>query len=485
MRKLREERSLNRSLLSDLSDFVAERLGLHFPEARWTDLQRGVAATARELGMPDAESAARSILSGSLPRSEVDVLASHLTIGETYFFREKESLDLFEQQIVPDLMRARQRGERHLRIWSAGCCTGEEPYSIAMILDRLIPEGEGWNVTILGTDINPRFLRKASEAIYGEWSFRSTPGWIRERYFRKRRDGSFELSPAIRNRVTFSYLNLADDVVPSLVSQTNAMDAIFCRNVLMYFTEERARQVSWSLYRALVPGGWLIAGLTEVSSTLFSHFSPVRHPGAVLYRKSETTTPPPFFGKKTSSLVQPELAPPSPGQAREETSLRTAELEAAHPPGALMASEIDDASTPSANARRRANEGRLEDAISWCERAIAADKMNPAHYYLLATVQREHGQAGAAAQSLRRALYLDPFFVLAHFSLANIELAKGRLGNAERHFMNALTSLKAHPHDQLLPEADGLTAGRLTEIITSILETFPSAGEPTAARSLR
>jgi len=245
-------------LLSRLSDFLEAQMGLHFPKERWRDLDRGIAAASREAGYAEAEAYIRWLLTAPLTRTQIEGLASHLTVGETYFFREKRSLEILEQQILPELLRTRAQTEKHLRIWSAGCCTGEEPYSIAMLLDQLIPDLEKWNVTILATDINPQFLRKAAKGIYGAWSFRDTPGWIRERYFTKRQDGRFEIQPRIRRRVTFSYLNLAEDAYPSLVNSTNAMDVILCRNVLMYFAQERARKVVDNLHRSLVDGGWLI-----------------------------------------------------------------------------------------------------------------------------------------------------------------------------------------------------------------------------------
>ena len=147
-----------------------------------------------------------------------------------------------------------------------------------------------------------------------------------------------------------------------------------------------------------------------------------------------------------------------------------------------VAPEHDDGQALSANARRHANEGRLADAIEWCEKAIAVDKMNPAHRYLLATVQQEQGQSEGAVQSLMRALYLDPNFVLAHFGLANVELARGRRREARRHFANALTALEAHASDEVLPESDGLTAGRLAEIISVVLAGLPVAGDGRSVR---
>jgi len=126
-------------------------------------------------------------------------------------------------------------------------------------------------------------------------------------------------------------------------------------------------------------------------------------------------------------------------------------------------------------ARNCANEGRLAEAIEWCDKAIAADKLNPAHYYLLGAIQQEQGQGEAAQRSLKRALYLDPGFVLAHFALGNGELLQGRPREAERHFRNALAMLQRHPQDEVVPEAEGLTAEGLTGIVMSVLSSLPRA----------
>ena len=484
-------------LLSRLSDFLEAQMGLHFPKERWRDLDRGIAAASREAGYAEAEAYIRWLLTAPLTRTQIEGLASHLTVGETYFFREKRSLEILEQQILPELLRTRAQTEKHLRIWSAGCCTGEEPYSIAMLLDRLIPDLEKWNVTILATDINPLFLRKAAKGIYGAWSFRDTPGWIRERYFTKRQDGRFEIQPRIRRRVTFSYLNLAEDAYPSLVNSTNAMDVILCRNVLMYFAQERARKVVDNLHRSLVDGGWLITSPVETSTVLFSAFTAVEFPGAFLYRKMaaagpRTTAvryPVPWYGGEAG-------APHAPAAPSESGAFSVAQSafapEVLHEASGEQATETGDADsrehderdmreTPRRKARACADEGRLAEASEWCEQAIAADKLNPAHYYLLASIEQERGQGEAAERALGRALYLEPDFALAHFTLGNLCLSGGRQREARRHFGNALTLLRACPADVLLPEADGLSAGRLIEIIASVQASLPRAPKEFAA----
>jgi chemotaxis protein methyltransferase CheR len=480
-------RALPDELLSRLSAWVAAQTGLYFPQERWRDLEGGVAAAARDFGLPDAESCARWLLSTVPARNQVEILASHLTVGETYFFREPRGLEVFEQQILPELLRSRHDGGRHLRIWSAACCTGEEPYSIAMILDRVIPDPGTCPVTLLATDINPQFLRKAAEGVYGEWSFRDTPGWARERYFRKKGSARFELLPKIRNRVTFSYLNLADDVYPSLLTNTNAMDVIFCRNVLMYFTAARAQEVVRNLYRSLVDGGWLIVSPAETSGTLFASFSAVQFPGVLVYRKVAGVPPgvvverglPPAFLPAADAMEL--LVPSGTGDVaqgnwragpQDEVPLGVPET----PEDSVTpAHGTGDGPAFAGAARNCANEGRLAEAVEWCDKAIAADKLNPAHYYLLGAIQQEQGHGEAAQRSLKRALYLDPGFVLAHFALGNGELLQGRPREAERHFRNALAMLQRHPQDEVVPEAEGLTAEGLTGIVMSVLSSLPRA----------
>lgn len=452
--------------LTRLSDLLAGRIGLNFPPERWGDLERGIGAAAPAFGLADANSCAQRLLSSTPSHHEIELLASCLTVGETYFFRERRSFDALEQKVLPGLLQARWQGERRLRVWSAGCCTGEEPYSIAMLLDRLLPDQQDWNIMLLATDINPTFLRKAVRAEYGEWSFREAPAWLRERYFHRGSGGSYRLREPIRKRVAFSCLNLADDSYPSLTNNTNAMDLIFCRNVLMYFTPERARAVIEKLHRALVDGGWLVVSPAETSTVLFADFEAVEIDGAIFYRKGSEATP------VRSATAVPAMTPaprcqaelplaPMPEQAvlPQEPAKQAVKSE----PPALA--ETEKLST---RARECANLGRLDEASAWCREAIALDKLNPALHYLLATIEQEQGLNDNAAQSLLRTLYLDDHFVLAHFALGNLRRAQGRPRDAQRHFDNALAALRRYAADEVLPESDGLTAGRLGEIVASL-----------------
>ena len=174
-------------MLARFSDFLAAKIGLSYPPKSWPDLARGLKAAARDLGCDSAEQCMRQLMLAPLSREQIEILASHLTVGETYFFREKKSLAVLENHLLPELIRdRRQQGQLQLRIWSAGCASGEEAYTLAILLSRLITDLQDWQIHILATDINPLALQKATRGLYGKWSFRDTPPEIIERYFTRR-----------------------------------------------------------------------------------------------------------------------------------------------------------------------------------------------------------------------------------------------------------------------------------------------------------
>jgi chemotaxis protein methyltransferase CheR len=446
-------RALDPQLLSAVSQSVEAQLGLHFPPERWTDLERGLGGAAAELGFENVEKCARELVLAKLNHAQVDALAAHLTIGETYFFRDPATFEALASQVFPALAQEKQGLAKRLRIWSAGCCTGEEPYSIAIALRRALPDLDDWQITILATDINPQFLRRAAAGVYGQWSFRGVPEETRAAYFRRTPEGRFALLPSVRKMVTFACLNLVEDVYPSLANNTNAMDLIFCRNVLMYFSGEQIRKVVANLRRSLVDGGRLVVSATEASLEVFGEFVSAGIPGITLYRK-ETPAPP--------VAVVPPPSPPLPARLPEPV-----QLPAAKPRPAPVA-PLDHA----AEARRLANEGQLAEALAACDRALAEDKLVAPHHYLRGVILQEHNALDEAVAALKRALYLDPDFVIAHFALGHLHVRKGRSREAARCFANARSLLRTCAPDAVLPESDGITAGRLREILTSMEEAL-------------
>ncbi|HXM47890.1 MAG TPA: CheR family methyltransferase [Pyrinomonadaceae bacterium] len=489
------------NLQIQLRELIAQRIGLHFPPGRWRDLQRGLSGAFEELGFADLTSGAEWLLSTPLTKAQLEVLVSHLTIGETYFFRETKTFQALSEKIISELVHLRRKGNRRLRIWSAACCTGEEPYSIAIMLQQAIPDLGDWHVTILATDINARFLQQAVAGVYGEWSFRGTAASLRDRYFKRTKNGRYAILPEIKNRVTFAQVNLVQDLFPSLTSETNAMDLIFCRNVLMYFSPSQAQKVVHNLRRALVHGGWLVVSPTEASHTLFTEFTPVNFPGVILYQKGHvdrakvpsslpsTVTEGASGFASTFELSLPQMplvtyqcAQPMTAPAKKEPGVheqRHAIAQSLYECGQYaevvdtLLSSTDtnpapDLRTFSILTRALANQGKLAEALTWSERWVNADKLDASSHYLRAVILQELGDVEQSRRSLQTATYLDPRFVLAHFALGNLARSLGNFPDAKRHFANASHLLRDHKTDDVLPESDGLTANRLTEIITTI-----------------
>jgi len=284
-------------LISQLSEFIHAKTGLYFPENRWQDLRRGMKAAAhdiaREYGIAeDPASCIQRILSQSAT-NYMDILIKHLTIGETYFFRDTNLFRALEEQILPELIVSRLGKGKYLRFWSAGCCTGEEPYSLAMLISRILPDRESWNIKILATDINASFLEKAKSGIYTSWSFRGMSEEMIKRYFRKRENGCLEISPAMKKMVIFQYHNLAEEAYPFpfSVADSRGMDIIFCRNVLMYFGAEMRNQIIRRFFLSLSEKGWMVSSPSESPYLYDSRLCPVQFSGITVFRKMETEMP--------------------------------------------------------------------------------------------------------------------------------------------------------------------------------------------------
>ncbi len=481
---------LSDNSLSIVSDLISSLIGLHFKESRWNDLKYGIESASHELGFIDEETFINWLRSPSPDRKYIEILASHLTIGETYFFREQDTFRALEERIIPELVASRHGNDRRLRIWSAGCSTGEEAYSIAILLNRMIPHIREWNIAILATDINPGFLSRASEGKYTEWSFRGTPAWVREDYFRQRGQKYWEILPSVNKMVTFSYLNLVEDVYPSLLNNTNAMDIIFCRNVLMYFSPHIVNKVIKGLNNSLINGGWLFLSPTDAIRPLPEELLPVHFPEFTIYRKGETKSPPHWIQDSMPSgekwqysyleLIIPEQIPiltPDPALKKQQPDLYSEALsmyehgrfnKVVERLEVLAGQEDNKPEIPVLMARAYANMGKLEDAVKWCEKAIGANKLNPSSYYLLATVLYEQGRIEDAVKFLKKALYIDHNFIPAYFMLGNLKLKLGDIKGSTVCFKNVLGILSSHNPEDVIEYSDGMTAGRFAEIIDSM-----------------
>ncbi|MBN1485080.1 MAG: tetratricopeptide repeat protein [Chloroflexia bacterium] len=477
---------------------IQERSGLHFPDKRRQDLWRGLKRAFEEMDSPDWTSYYQLLLASSTDGEVWERLICQITIGETYFFRNRPQFEALRQRILPELIQLKRSQGQYLRIWSAGCATGEEPYSIAMLLRELLPDLSAWNVTILATDINREALSQAQKGRYGNWSFREK-GWeqFQQRYF-SREHKHWELAPVVREMVSFAYLNLVEDTYPSLANNTVAFDLIICRNVTIYFTPEITQRVVEQLYEALVKGGWLIVGHSEPSPLIYRRFEPRNFPGAVLYQKSAKEEgalqlswleqalsgrpgeAPTWLELPPLAVLRPPLVPPAaveaePIAAQEPVVEPCEQAEAFLQQGqAEQALEIlqqvlqQDRGCARAYyllGKVQADRGYWPEAQQWCEKAVAQNPLLTEGHFLLALVHSQQDNFEAALASMKRVVYLERKAVLGHFWLANIYGELGDEARARKSLQNTRALLQDLPVLAPIPWSDGMTAGRLLHAV--------------------
>lgn len=266
-----------------LSDLVKDASGLAMREDLKFVAERRLLPRVEALGLSDFGAYQRYLRFDARGKEELELAVELLLPHETYFFREPAQLDCFVKEIVPKLVEQHEP-KRRLRLWSAGCSSGEEPYTLAMLLEET-GLFHGWDVQVHGTDLSPRMLTAARKAEYGQTSLRATSFDRKQRHFEQLPLGKVRVKQAYRQRVSFSHLNL---VQPDATDVLPLMDVVFCRNVLIYFDVEARKQVIQSLYRRMQPGAWLLLGHSESLLTLTTDFEIVQLEGDLVYRVGTT-----------------------------------------------------------------------------------------------------------------------------------------------------------------------------------------------------
>ena len=253
-----------------MRDQIYKRTGMWFSDTSKYLLQKWLSPRARELNFESFQKYFYFLQYDPRAEAEFDQIYDLVTTNETYFFREPAQLAAFAEEIVPEILE--RKSVKKIRIWSAGCSSGEEPYSIAMLLseagyyDRAAFE-------IFASDINQQVLAKARRGHYRESAFRATDGPLRDKYFTRNDDGSWHIHDDIRNRVSFGRLNLYDEPRVSLLGH---LDVIFCRNVIIYFDDLSKKVVVSNFYNRLTDAGYLLLGHSESLISLSTQFK-MRH----------------------------------------------------------------------------------------------------------------------------------------------------------------------------------------------------------------
>ncbi len=441
-----------------LRQLLAQAAGLHFASSRRDALGSCIAERLRQTGMPDVPAYLELLdVPGSAERQ---CLLDEVTIQETHFFRNPPQMLALRAHILPELVRAAQSRSHRLRIWSAGCSTGEEPYTVAMVLRELLPAIDSWDVRVLATDVSQTALQAARRGAYGDRAVALVSPDQRGRWFAAAAGGAHQVRPEVRRLVQFAHHNLVGEPVPG-----RDFDLILCRNVTIYFDRATTRALVARLHSALRPGGYLLLGHAETLWQLNDDFRLVavgngdsasyvyRRPDVDIPDRVPSVEPPLPVPRRSRSIAQPRT--PAPGPSAVEGAAAVCHALAA---------------------------GRYEEAAGLATAAAVADPLRPESHYLLGRALVELGRDREALAALRRAVYLAPAAGLAHFLLAGALARSGDVAAAAREYRAAADTLGRSAADADAPELGGRSAQELAALCAQLASQLSErSGQPVSA----
>lgn len=460
----------------------------------------------------DALVSSTSPLGQLSPRSEWQELYSILTINESYFFRDSNQLKLLAEQLLPNIINrklaiAKTIGsgatpKPRLRIWSAGCSTGEELYSIAIALDQLKFPWDQWDTLLIGTDISKAAVDSARRGLYGSWSFRQVPDQIQQTYFQAHNQ-LYKICDRLQQHVVFHWGNLLNDPCPSPAISLESIDLIICRNVFIYLDSQAIGQIIQKFHGALGPQGYLLTGHTELYSQDTRQFETLSFPASIVYQKpseqgAQLSQPKPaqtVLAAPLKSHIRPTSASPpkisacpglalspAPNQALDEalqeaeTLLRQeAYAKAIQRVERLLRTHPDCDDADKIAARAHANMGRYDRAKQLCHRLLSRDPLSIDIVYLLAQIAEDQNELEVAKEHLRKVIYLDSHFVKAYLDLGSIYEREKQTEKAQKMRRQALSLLAKLPPESALDGYNHTTVAQWQEHLEKKLEIKSNA----------
>ncbi|HET8648463.1 MAG TPA: CheR family methyltransferase [Gemmatimonadales bacterium] len=445
----------NRAAVTAAIDRLTAWTGLAFPASRHAFVMRVLDEAMTAAGVADPALFLEQLQSDRVRR---EALIAELTVGETYFFRDPGQFELLRRKILPE--RIYRRHGVGLRLWSAGCASGEEAYSLAILLREM---GLAASAQIVGTDLAEHRLARARRGRYGRWSLRAMPDGYTARYFR--RNGSrFHLIPEIRHAVEFTYCNLADGPAAMRAAGIYDMDVVLCRNVLIYVDAPQLAAVAAALLNALNHDGWLLLGAADPPLSGLVPCESVVTEAGVAYRRAQAATQPamPAPPLPITPVVTPRRVEPMRQPAGDR---RSAEPQPVNPPAAPIAAQV----------RALADAGRLDEAGRACAAALETDPTSAELVCLQAQLLGEAGRDREAAIAAQQALYLDRRLVPGHLTLGCALSRAGDVSGARRAFRNAEALVTALPESDPVPGTGGQPPAALQALIRTQLQLLDRA----------
>lgn len=456
-----------------IAGHIGRWLGISIGPGQYDTMMRNMLRVANELGWGSDQYLWAARLNNNPGHETLRVLAKHITIGETYFFREEPSVDFIRQIIVSDVRRQLEHSSAPYRVWSAACSTGEEPYSLVMLLLDAFPSLSSAQLQVLATDINPEALAKARQGIYRNWSFRTTTDTFRKKFFRREAD-LWTISDKVRNMVSFQLHNLISDAYP-FDGPDNACNLIMCRNVFIYFNATVVRETAERFFKCLLPGGWLVTSQVELNDELFSSYVRIAHGQGYFYRKPLVAA-----GQKTSSDANP-VRNIRPGHNEKGSSSSRSDLlveEKGNKAQSRPKEQSSNTTKPVAPARSTPDQKTFELSTRHAgeqfseqtsKNEVTNTATNPESNMFREALQCiEQGQPEQALRLLQQVLFLDPEYHEARFQYAHLLQTLNQGKESAIQYNLLLRHLERMPLEHLI--FGGLSAGALLNLIKLALE---------------
>jgi len=450
--------------LKRIIGLIEERTGL-----KATHLSLDVGDFLRQIGYASLEELLVNLEKGNENSSIWQKLIPHLTIGETYFLRDQSHFKILRQDILPKIIeRRRSEQDKVLRLWCAGCATGEEAYSIATVLYESIPDIDTWQIDLFATDINEQSIQYAKQGIYREWSFRLTKAQFKDTYFKQIPMESgigWQIRTRIQRMVTFARGNLLSHL-PGI-----GFDVIFCRNVLLYLSNQQREAVETRLYHTLNHEGWLFLGQAEIVHTQRERWHYHVFPGTPVYQKTEDHTQRgkvAYHEKRLDSgvvisKIQPSLSDELNDaiQALVDEDFARAEQVISelltHTPRHAMAHILLGVIC--------ANRHALPEARSHIEMALSIDAMLADAHYVQALVAYDENDIEFTQQALKATLYCDRDHVLALYMAGNLAYQKNEADRGKAYHRRALNLIIDFDDEQRVSDISPINAGEIRRLI--------------------
>lgn len=269
---------------TNLRDFIYAECGIYIADNRKYLLENRLGNRIKKLNLKNFDEYYNLLRFDPAKGAEMKKLFEVITTNETSFYRNPPQLKVFQEEVLGDVLASCRKKGRKLRIWSAGCSTGEEPYTISIIIHEMLKaELPNWDIRITANDLSERVLESARRGVYNDYTLRTTPEEVVARYFDVD-NGQNKIRQEVKRLVSYGQINLRDRVQ---VKRVERSQIVFCRNVIIYFDDEMKKRVINAFYDNLLPGGYLIIGHSESLHNITRAFKPIHYPGAIIYQKEE------------------------------------------------------------------------------------------------------------------------------------------------------------------------------------------------------